>query len=84
MKSKRFITNNPHTMQKKTTYEEAMSRLEEIVQSMEDGNLDLDTLTEQLREAKGLIKLCKDKLTKTDAEINEILKDDSASSSQNA
>ena len=44
---------------------------------MEDGNLDLDTLTLQLREAKSLIKICKDKLTKTDAEINEILKEDS-------
>lgn len=64
-------------MQKKPSYEEAMSRLEEIVQNMEDGNLGLDTLTLQLREAKSLIKLCKDKLTKTDAEINEILKEDS-------
>lgn len=64
-------------MQKKLSYEEAMSRLEEIVQNMEDGNLDLDTLTLQLREAKSLIKICKDKLTKTDAEINEILKEDS-------
>lgn len=64
-------------MQKKPSYEEAMSRLEKIVQNMEDGNLDLDTLTLQLREAKSLIKICKDKLTKTDAEINEILKEDS-------
>lgn len=64
-------------MQKKPSYEEAMSRLEEIVQNMEDGNLDLDTLTLQLREAKSLIKICKDKLTKTDAEINEILKENS-------
>ena len=64
-------------MQKKLSYEEAMSRLEEIVQNMEGGNLDLDTLTLQLREAKSLIKICKDKLTKTDAEINEILKEDS-------
>lgn len=64
-------------MQKKPSYEEAMSRLEEIVQNMESGNLDLDTLTLQLREAKSLIKICKDKLTKTDAEINEILKEDS-------
>ena len=64
-------------MQKTPSYEEAMSRLEEIVQNMEGGNLDLDTLTLQLREAKSLIKICKDKLTKTDAEINEILKEDS-------
>lgn len=64
-------------MQKKPSYEEAMSRLEEIVQNMEGDNLDLDTLTLQLREAKSLIKICKDKLTKTDAEINEILKEDS-------
>ena len=61
-------------MQKKPSYEEAMSRLEEIVQNMEDGNLDLDTLTLKQKEKKSLIKICKDKLTKTDAETTETLK----------
>ncbi|MGI6222841.1 MAG: exodeoxyribonuclease VII small subunit [Prevotella sp.] len=65
-------------MKQTTTYEEAMARLEAIVTKMEEGQLSLDELTSQLKEAKTLIKFCKDKLTKTDEEINQILKDDNS------
>lgn len=54
-------------------YEEAMRELETIVRKMENDELDIDTLSEQLKRAQQLIKLCKDKLTKTDEEINKIL-----------
>ena len=54
-------------------YEEALKQLETIVSKMEAGEYDIDELTEQLKEAQKLIKLCRDKLTKTDAEINKIL-----------
>ena len=54
-------------------YEEALQQLETIVRKMEQGEYDIDELTEQLRTALKLIKLCRDKLTKTDAEIKKIL-----------
>ena len=54
-------------------YEEAMVTLEQIVARMENNELDLDTMSEQLKKAQRLIKLCKDKLTKTDQEIRKIL-----------
>lgn len=54
-------------------YEEALQQLETIVRKMEDGEYDIDELSEKLKEAQKLIKLCKDKLTKTDAEIKKIL-----------
>lgn len=54
-------------------YEEAMATLEQIVARMENNELDLDTISEQLKKAQRLIKLCKDKLTKTDQEIRKIL-----------
>lgn len=54
-------------------YEEAMRELETIVRKMENDELDIDTLSEQLKRAQQLIKLCKDKLTKTDEEIKKIL-----------
>lgn len=54
-------------------YEEALHRLEEIVEKMENDELDIDTLSAQLKEAQQLIKLCKDRLTKTDEEIKELL-----------
>ena len=57
-------------------YEEAVRQLEEIVRKMEDNELDIDEMREQLKEAQRLIKLCKDRLTKTDEEIKKILGED--------
>ena len=54
-------------------YEEAIKNLESIVSMMESGKLDLDQLEEKLKEAQQLIKLCRDKLTKTDEEISKLL-----------
>ena len=54
-------------------YEEAVAQLEAILRKMENNQLDIDSLTEQLKKAQQLVKLCKAKLTKTDAEIQKIL-----------
>ena len=54
-------------------YEEAIRQLEEIVEKMENNELDIDQLSEQFKKAQALIKLCKDRLTKTDEEIKKIL-----------
>ncbi len=54
-------------------YEEAVRRLEEIVEQMENNELDIDSLSDKLKEAQGLVKSCKDKLTKTDEEIKKLL-----------
>lgn len=56
-------------------YETAMRQLEDIANKMENGNLDIDSLCEQLRTAQKLIKMCKDRLAKTDAEIKKVLDD---------
>ena len=60
-------------MKKAPNYEEAVSQLEEIVKKMESGELDIDMMSTELKNAQLLIKLCKDKLTKTDEEIKKIL-----------
>ena len=60
-------------MAKEFKYEAAMMQLEEIVKKMENGDLDVDSMCEQLKVAQKLIKQCKDKLTKTDEEIKKIL-----------
>lgn len=57
-------------------YEKAVSELEEIVDKMERDELDIDQLYEQLKRAKVLVKLCKDKLTKTDEEIKKLLSEE--------
>lgn len=60
-------------MEKNVKYEEAVRRLEEIVAKMENDEYDIDELAANLKTAQQLIKLCRDKLTKTDAEIKKLL-----------
>ena len=61
---------------KEIKYEEAVALLGEIVDKMENDELDIDQLSDQLKRAKELVKLCKDKLTKTDEEIKKLLSED--------
>ncbi len=63
-------------MKKNFKYEEAVEQLEQIVRKMENDELDIDSLTDELRKAQELIKLCKEKLTSTDAEIKKMLEKD--------
>ncbi len=58
---------------KEMTYETAMKKLEEIVAKLEDGNINIDQLAVNLKEAKKLSEFCKDKLTKVEADIKESL-----------
>ena len=60
-------------MSKEINYEAAVKELEQIVSKMEDDELDIDQMSVQLKRAQELMKLCKDKLTKTDEEIQKIL-----------
>lgn len=60
-------------MPKEMKYEEAVTQLEDIVRKMESNELDIDSLSQQLKAAKRLIKMCNDKLTKADADIKKIM-----------
>ena len=60
-------------MEQKLTYTEAMKQLEEIVGQLEDNMLDIDLLAEKVKTAQELIKFCRDKLYKTDEEIQKLL-----------
>ena len=53
-------------------YEAAMAQLEGIVRKMESNELDIDEIAAQLKAAQRLIKFCKDKLSKTEAELSKI------------
>ena len=55
------------------SYEESMKKLETIVRKMENDELDIDSLSRELREAQQLIKMCKERLKKVDEEIRQIL-----------
>ena len=60
-------------MSKEMKYEAAYAELQAIVRKMENDELDIDQMADQLKRAQELIKLCKDKMTKTDEEIKKIL-----------
>ena len=61
---------------KSLTYEQAMQRLEEIVQGFEQNTLELDQLTAQLAEAQELIKLCNNKLQQVETDVTKLLNDE--------
>lgn len=58
---------------KALTYSQAKQELEKIVLAIESGELDVDALTEKVKRASELIAFCKEKLTKTDEELQRIL-----------
>ena len=59
-------------MNEEVKYEEALAQLETIVRKMEQNEYDIDELAAQLKTAQRLIKFCKDKLTKTEEELQKI------------
>ena len=60
-------------MEKAMTYEKAMKRLEEIVAKLESGEMDIDALVQNLKEAQKLVEFCKEKLTTVEAEVKKCL-----------
>ena len=59
--------------EKEISYDDAMKRMEEIVAQMESGKTGIDSLVAQLKEARQLVQMCKDKLLKTEEEINKLM-----------
>ena len=57
-------------------YEEAVGQLEQIVEQIETNQLGVDELTSQLKKAQKLLKMCKERLSKTDKEISKLLNND--------
>lgn len=55
------------------TYEEAMKKLNLIVQQIESGEMNIDSLASSLKEAKDLITFCKAKLTKVENDVKKSL-----------
>ncbi len=60
---------------KEETYKEAMEQLRRIVADIENGEMDVDLLSEKVKEATRLIQLCKDKLYKADEEVKKVLEE---------
>ncbi|MDR3118586.1 MAG: exodeoxyribonuclease VII small subunit [Mediterranea sp.] len=62
-------------MKKEETYSQAMERLEKIVSRIDNNELEIDALSENIKEANEIIAFCSAKLTKADAEVEKLLKE---------
>jgi len=60
---------------KKIKYSEAIQEIEEILAKIENEELDVDELTHKVERVSELINVCKDKLHKTEEEVEDILND---------
>lgn len=59
----------------KMTYTKAVARLEEIMEAVQGGKLDVDELSGLLKEASELVKFCREKLYKVDEEVKALIDD---------
>ncbi|TXI83228.1 MAG: exodeoxyribonuclease VII small subunit [Crocinitomicaceae bacterium] len=62
-------------MENELNYTAAFEELQEIVRDMEDGEITVDELALKVKRAAELIKICKNKLTSTEEDVNLILKE---------
>lgn len=62
-------------MSEKITYTAAFEELQLIVNEIETGEISVDQLSQKVRRAAFLIGVCKEKLTTTEADVNQILKE---------
>ena len=60
-------------MEEELTYNKAVMQLEAILQKMQSPDCDIDKLSEYTAQGLKLLKFCKEKLTKTDTEVQRIL-----------
>ena len=56
-------------------YADAMAELDRILRELEDDSIDVDRLSDRVRRAAELIRLCRDRITRTRAEVAEIVAD---------
>lgn len=72
-----MATKSPASKHSEETFENAMARLEHIVEQMESEKLPLEELLSRYEEGVKLIKACEEKLTAAEKRIEIISRDSS-------
>jgi len=62
-----------NVIKKKPTYGEAINEIEEILEQIETGDLDVDELSEKVKRVSALVTVCREKLHNTELEIEKVL-----------
>ncbi|TFB23846.1 exodeoxyribonuclease VII small subunit [Filobacillus milosensis] len=63
------------TNQEELTFEQAMQKLEGIVNKLEEGDVPLEKAIEYYKEGMKLSKFCNDKLQSVEEEITEVMEE---------
>jgi len=69
-------------MNEQPNYTDAFEELQTIVTEIEQGEISVDELSEKVKRASYLIKICKSKLHSTEEDVNKILKELDSSNGQ--
>lgn len=62
-------------METALNYEEAYKELQTIVSELEHSEIGIDELNQRMKRAAELLRLCKDKLFKTEESVQEVLEE---------
>ncbi|MFO8147237.1 MAG: exodeoxyribonuclease VII small subunit [Bacteroidota bacterium] len=62
-------------MTEEINYTDAHKELQEIVSEMENAEISIDELDTKIKRASELLKICKDKLFKTEKNVQDILEE---------
>jgi exodeoxyribonuclease VII small subunit len=54
-------------------YSKAMERLEDIIRKIENEEVDIDELSDKVKEAVSLVKICKEKVERAELEVKEVV-----------
>lgn len=63
-------------MKTENDYDEAMIRLEQLVERIQSGEMGLEEMRNEVRVAMDLIRLCRAKLRNIEVELGEILEEE--------
>ncbi len=69
------MKNEMNVSKKNTSYKEAITEIEEILNQLDNNELDVDELSDKVKRVSQLVTLCKEKLHNTEQEIDKILKE---------
>jgi exodeoxyribonuclease VII small subunit len=61
--------------QPQPSFEEALKRLEEVLEALEHGNLNLEEALKAFEEGVGLVRFCHQKLDEVERRVELLLKD---------
>jgi exodeoxyribonuclease VII small subunit len=63
----------PREIKNELSYESAFAELQQIVREMEEGEIGVDDLSNKVKRAAMLIRICKTKLATTEEDVKGIL-----------